>query len=418
MNITNIILTDISKDDKNNPCIIQLYKDKLTKLQQEEKLFLLGKIVRDIIQSEVSLESLTCHIDEIKKYYIIKSYQRIENKSGSENTSATSITLFESILDSLDNATRKLINDLKNHVEYLFLKEENLLYNLTPRRKTSILETLGQLSDLITYRFRNNCEMAILYDYIQYNATHESDKAITIQKAKEFIVNIRKTVFDHIYEKKDNSPVNIQTEPKDSEQISNFQEQRVQTIKNYDKLLGVAGTIYNKLMIEYNHIGLIDSTNRFSHELIYEIASQLFCHGLTPDQFAHDITNSIINYIHNNTTDKNNNKYSDIVKIKKLIGELVIRYLDGRLIKHYYYYLRMCSNILMYVMPCYDKNTDGEIEKSITDEEKKKRDKEKKWEIASIITEKTRTFNFSFLDRLQDNEITEHIINTYESRIK
>lgn len=120
-------------------------------------------------------------------------------------------------------------------------------------------------------------------------------------------------------------------------------------ILNYDILLGEAGRVYSSLS-EYNYeANLIASKNRFSNELVFEIASTIlentdfyFCEGLTVHQLSHDITHTILNHIHDSYF-----KYEGIKKIsiRKFLELSVSRYMGGRSIRNYYYYLKMCSKI-------------------------------------------------------------------------
>lgn len=118
---------------------------------------------------------------------------------------------------------------------------------------------------------------------------------------------------------------------------------------NYDILLGEAGKVYSSLSENNYEVGLIASKNRFSNELVFEIASTIlentdfyFCEGLTVHQLSHDITNTILNHIHDSYFKYEGTKK---ISIRRFLELSVSRYMGGRSIRNYYYYLKMCSKI-------------------------------------------------------------------------
>lgn len=118
---------------------------------------------------------------------------------------------------------------------------------------------------------------------------------------------------------------------------------------NYDILLGEAGKVYSSLSENNYEVGLIASKNRFSNELVFEIASTIlentdfyFCEGLTVHQLSHDITHTILKHIHDSYFKYEGTKK---ISIRKFLELSVSRYMGGRSIRNYYYYLKMCSKI-------------------------------------------------------------------------
>ncbi|MCM1139303.1 MAG: hypothetical protein NC453_12105 [Muribaculum sp.] len=204
-------------------------------------------------------------------------------------------------------------------------------------------------------------------------------------------------------------------------------------ILNYQTLLGMAGVLYNKLHTAYFQCGLIPSEDFFSNELVYEIATKIiersdfyFCHNLTINQLAHDITDSIIDYIHNSLADRSKQK-------ELLIPYLVRRYLGARLIRNYYYYLKMCAKIYesalnkkIYSTQCAQNDGNGNyifsdnvISFKISDlcvKEAERFTNVFSIDILSEIVRYTQLYNYSFLCGLKEEDIMHDILLTFYSR--
>lgn len=119
-------------------------------------------------------------------------------------------------------------------------------------------------------------------------------------------------------------------------------------IETYDELLGKTGDIYRNLVELYDSIGFISKKDVLHHGLVFDMANLIlekyqfyFCRGLDRNQFAEDIMNGIIHYIHNGLS-KNDESKDD----KSFIEYLFNRYLGNRKIKSYYYFLKMGTRIL------------------------------------------------------------------------
>lgn len=265
--------------------------------------------------------------------------------------------------------------------------------------------------------FEYQCRSLEYASLLQYYIDDEYDVA-NINKTKDEIRDSLDECFRDILCAKNNKVELLEN----SEPIN----KNMPPIFNYQMLLGKAGRVYNSYMDIYKSIGLIDTKNRYSHEIVYEIATAIlkktdfyFTRNLTVSRFAQDITDSNINYFHNNVGKKEG-------KSNAIMKDLFSQYLDGRPIKSYYYFLKMCTNIYDSAIKSQLGNN-IETEKSLIDKklaiDLKDLDENIKMisynlDVLDLIVEGLKYRKYHFLYNLTNEQIKGDILVAYINRQK
>lgn len=352
---------------------------------------------------ENSVNEIIDDVNSLKKYYLTNYINGVNDEK------------------DIVKYVNQLISDLCAYIDTVSTEDKHK--ELFTHTKPDVLkEKIGKLNQFFTYILSPKDEQTLLHSYLRNIYT-------TKESLNEFADSIANGFYPILYA--DNNTFDEIVKEKERYQIPTYYP-----ILNYQTLLGMAGELYDKLHTAYFQCGLIPSKYFFSNELVYEIAEKIiersnfyFCHNLTINQLAHDIADSIIDYIHNSLAAE------QIVSKELTIQYLVKRYLGTRAIGNYYYYLKMCAKIYesaikrgIYNTQCVqmdgnenyifsNDSTSFKIAISYISKAKGFHDNDRySIDILIEIVQQTHKYNYSFLYGLRDDVIMRDILLTFYSR--
>lgn len=303
------------------------------------------------------------------------------------------------------------IDDVIRHDKKLAIKQYGREISFADKNDIKVKLESESMKDYFEYQLRSLTYASLLQYYID-----DEYKASNINKTKKEIADDLDSCFTDILCARNNKAELIK---KDSQEVLKDKPQ----LFNYQMLLAKVGDVYNGFMSVYESIGLIDTKNRYSHEIVYEIAKLIlektefyFTRNLTVSRFAQDITDSNIDYFHNSVERKIGSK-------DKIMADLFCQYLDGRPIESYYYFLKMCMKI-------YESAIDSQLGENIESQvsliewiDTKDIDENIKTiqynpEVLRFIIEKLKYRKYHFLYNVTDNRIKGDILAAYINRQK
>lgn len=386
-----------SLDKTNSMDIIhQPHADNISNFQKSHNF---NRIIDAILYcSDNSINIITDIIISLKKYYL---------------TDCTSDNNASRWVEPIDH----FYNDIITHImgEDLNRRVKDDSIKVDP---DMLIDKLNRMRPNIEYLFSAGTERSLLLNYLKNR--YGSEEQMT-----KFADSLAEAYYPILYA--DNNTFYGIVKEKEELNIPSFKP-----ILNYQTLLGMAGDLYNNLHSAFCECGLIPSKEIFSNELVYEIATKIiertdfyFCHNLTINQLAHDITDSIIDYIHNSLEENTEAK-------KNLIKRLVKRYLGSRPIRNYYYYLKMCVKI-------YESALNSKLFSTDTDQQDGAfhifsnevfsfkisevnlnasvgYPDSYSLEILSEIVNQTKDFNFPFIFGLREEDVMRDILLSFYSR--